>query len=159
MPVVNKPLFKHIVIGGTFDKLHDGHFLLLSTSFSLAIKVSIGLTSTKYLEKYPKKHADQLFSYSHRLQQLIAYLASAKFDKPNYHIFPIDQPWGPAADIAEFDGMVASEETLPTVLKINHAREEAGLEPLTPIIIPGALSTTGQYLSSSKLRHEAADQK
>ncbi|MHA2364130.1 MAG: pantetheine-phosphate adenylyltransferase [Candidatus Hodarchaeales archaeon] len=151
MPIKEPPQFNWIVLGGTFDKLHDGHLLLLSTAFKLSKGVSIGLTSSTYLEKYPKKHKDKIFPYSFRLSQLISYLSKHQF--VNYHIFPIDHPWGPTAKSALFDAIVVSEETLPTVIKINESRKKNGLAALVPIIIPGALSRTGEYLSSTKIRY------
>ena len=56
MTTQDQPIFNHAVIGGTFDKLHEGHTLLIKTACTVAKSVSIGLTSTAYLKKYPKKH-------------------------------------------------------------------------------------------------------
>ncbi len=40
--------YKKIAIGGTFDKLHDGHKKLLTTAFELGEKVEIGVTSNAF---------------------------------------------------------------------------------------------------------------
>lgn len=149
----NKPKFQNAVIGGTFDKLHDGHTLLIKTACTIAKTVSIGLTSSKYLQMFPKKHAERIFSYEIRLNQLTKFILSLDTNF-NFFIFPIDHPWENFSITApDLDCIVVSEETLRTAQSINQARKEKSLKELEIIIIPGALSKKdGDYLSSTKLR-------
>ena len=150
-----KNQFNHAVIGGTFDKLHQGHTLLIKTACTIAKTVSIGLTSTEYLKKYPKKYSEKLYSYDHRLNQLVNFIQSLS-PEFNFFIFPIDHPWdnfsikGP-----DLDCIIVSEETLQTAETINKERRKSSLQELSMVIIPGVLSAKdGLYLSSTRLRSE-----
>ena len=147
----NKP-FSHIVLGGTFDHLHDGHYLLLRTAGSVANTISIGLTSTNYLEIHPKKYNDLIFPYEKRLEELIKYLNKIDF-KFNFYIFPIDHPWRNFSTTNPIlDSIIVSEETVSNVKLINEIRVEKNLKKLSCVVVPGAISKQGNYLSSTKLR-------
>ena len=61
MSSLKEPKFNHAVMGGTFDKLHLGHTLLIKTACTIANRVSIGLTSTRYFAKYRKNNSDKLY--------------------------------------------------------------------------------------------------
>ena len=148
-----KNKFQHAVIGGTFDKLHDGHTLLIKTACTIARTVSIGLTSSLYLERYPKKYAEKIYSYNYRLEQLTKFILSISIEF-NFFIFPIDHPWDNFSIIGpDLDCILVSEETLRTAETINKEREKRSLKELEVVVIPGVLSTKdGFYLSSTKLR-------
>ena len=56
--VLRKKPFRYCVMGGTFDRLHEGHKLLLKTASLLAENVFVGIVSNDFLErvKKNKKH-------------------------------------------------------------------------------------------------------
>lgn len=148
-------MYRNAVIGGTFDKLHQGHSLLIKTACTIAKTVSIGLTSTKYLQIYPKKHGEKVYSYEYRLEQLTKFILSIS-PEFNFYIFPIDHPWDNfSIKNPDFDCIIVSEETLKTAEKINNERKSNSLRELAIAIIPGVVSEKdGHYLSSTKLRSE-----
>lgn len=148
-----KPQFNHAVMGGTFDKLHHGHTLLIKTACTVAKTVSIGLTSTEYLNKYPKKYSDKLYPFNYRLEQLLTFVQTLS-PEYNFFIFPIDHPWDNyAIKGPDLDCIIVSEETLKTAEKINTERRKLSLQELAIIVIPGVLSAKdGFYLSSTHLR-------
>ena len=147
--------FRNAVIGGTFDKLHQGHTLLIKTACTTAKTDSIGLTSNVYLQNYPKKHSDKLFPYEYRLEQLTKFISSLSSDY-NFYIFPIDHPWNNfSIQSPELDCIVVSEETIQTAEIINNERKKNSLKELAIVIIPGVVSEKdGHYLSSTRIRSE-----
>ncbi len=147
--------YNHAVMGGTFDKLHHGHTLLIKTACTVAKTVSIGLTSTKYLEKYPKKYSEKLYPYDYRLEQLNKFIHSLS-PEFNFFISPIDHPWDNISlTIPELDCIIVSEETLKTADIINKERRKNSLQELAIVVIPGVLSAKdGFYLSSTHLRSQ-----
>ena len=155
MSSLKEPKFNHAVMGGTFDKLHLGHTLLIKTACTIAKTVSIGLTSTRYLAKYPKNYSEKLYSFAYRLEQLNKFILSLSIEF-NFYIFPIDHPWDNFSITgADLDCIIVSEETLKTAEKINTERKKLSLSELAIVVIPGVLSDKdGHYLSSTKLRSE-----
>ena len=155
MSSLKEPKFNHAVIGGTFDKLHLGHTLLIKTACTVAKTVSIGLTSSHYLVKYPKNYSEKLYSFDYRLEQLNKFILSLSIEF-NFYIFPIDHPWDNfSIKGADLDCIIVSEETLKTAEKINSERKKSSLSELAIVVIPGVLSDKdGHYLSSTRLRSE-----
>ena len=47
--------FYYCVMGGTFDRLHEGHKLLLRTASALAEKVFVGVVSDEFEDKLRRK--------------------------------------------------------------------------------------------------------
>ena len=150
--MTTKKPYSNIVLGGTFDRLHDGHFLLLKTAGTVANTISIGLTTTKYLNQYIKSYNDKIYPYDKRLNNLMNFLNKINLDF-NYYIFPIDHPWDNfSAKNPNLDAIITSEETLSSVSLINTARTKNSLNELECVVISGAVTTDGDYLSSTKLR-------
>ena len=151
------PLFDNVVLGGTFDRLHAGHKILLSAAShmcSLNGTLTIGVMSDKYFKdriregKKAKDYEDLMESEEQRLFQVEQFLYSIN---PGLKIdcFPIDTPVGPTTDISDFNAIVASSETLSGCRAINKVRAGKNMLPLTIIILARLDETT---LSSTYLR-------
>lgn len=149
--------FSMVAVGGTFDRLHAGHRLLLAATALVATdKVFIGVTSDKLLSS--KKNKELLQPYEIRARAAVDYVKSVN---PAISVTcgPLVDPKVPplAATESEFDAIVVSEETVPGAEEINSVRHSLEFEPLV-IVVVGLLSSTleGQKLSSTELRQLAA---
>ncbi|CAH1178912.1 unnamed protein product [Phaedon cochleariae] len=126
-------VFKHTVLGGTFDRLHLAHKLLLSeASLRASNKVTIGVTEENMLQ-------------SKTLWELIEPIATRLLNVENflkdicpeleYNIVPINDPFGPAITDPSMEMIVVSQETIRGGEKINAIRQENGLNELKIVAI------------------------
>lgn len=143
-----KTKFEHLVLGGTFDLLHNGHERLIDFAFQNGEKVTIGLTSRKMVLDL-KKEAP-FFTFYQRQNQLKDYLESKKHS--NYRIVKIDDQYGVAVKDKSVDGIVVSAETKNGALKINQARSGLGLRELEVLVVPLVPDADGGKLSSTRIR-------
>lgn len=137
-----------VMVGGTFDPLHDGHQSLLSRSFDLAGpegQVVIGLTTDAFARS--KIHPIRPFAV--REQELIRYLKKSGFPA-HWTIEPLNDRYGSALD-ADFDAIVVSEETLPTAVEINQLRRERRKKKVDIHQITCVLAEDGHWISSTRI--------
>lgn len=149
--------FPMVAVGGTFDRLHAGHRLLLAATALVATeKVFIGVTSDKLLSN--KRNKELLEPYDVRAKAAVNYVKSVH---PALSVTcgPLIDPKVPplAATDRAFDAIVVSEETVPGAEEINRVRHSLGFEPLVIVVVSLLPATSeGQKLSSTDLRHLAA---
>lgn len=136
-----------VVLGGTFDLLHDGHEALLGAAFrGKAARVLIGLTSDRMArEARPKVNA-----YAVRERNLRRFLATRRWR--NVSIEPIDDAYGPADDLADLDALVVSAERAGVAAALNEARRSKGLRPLEVRVVPMVLAQDGLPIASRRIR-------
>lgn len=148
--------FAHVAVGGTFDRLHAGHRILLAASALLSTQhVYIGVTGDKLLAN--KQHAELLEPYDTRRDAAIAYMQAVH---PGLHITggPLLDPKEPtaAATDAKMEALVVSQETVSGAEAINEDRRQRGFLPLTIVVVDlvgkGSKELKGQKLSSTALR-------
>ncbi|MHA1728790.1 MAG: pantetheine-phosphate adenylyltransferase [Promethearchaeota archaeon] len=143
-------------LGGTFDKLHDGHRLLLRTAFKFGKSVVIGLTAEEMLKN--KELKDKIESYKVRKKNILNYVK--KLD-PEYlnrcYIVPLRNSSGSAATDENIDVHISSEETIMEALKINKMREERGLKKMILVVIPIVRDKNGEKISSTKIRRQISE--
>lgn len=133
-----------VCLGGTFSILHEGHEALLKKAFEYG-DVSIGITSDKLVKKLGKR----VEGYEERKNNLEKFLME-KFGK-KASIFPLDDPYGPAA-YGDFDAIVVSPETVKGAEEINKIRRKKGLKELKILLVPFVLAEDGIPVSSSRIR-------
>ncbi|GAB4819462.1 hypothetical protein N2152v2_006508 [Parachlorella kessleri] len=149
--------FRKVAMGGTFDRLHAGHRLLLAaTALVTTSQIFVGVTAQKLLQN--KKERELLESYESRAAAAVDYLKAVN---PKLEVFsgPLNDPNEPppAATVADFEALVVSEETIPGAIAINNTRAQLGFEPLVVVVVrviapqPGA-----EKLSSTELRVQEA---
>jgi len=146
--------FRNVAVGGTFDRLHAGHRLLLGATALVATeRIFVGVTSDKLLVNKKLKHL--LEPYETRESAAVEYL---KLIHPWVEVTaaPLTNPAEPplAATQEDFQAIVVSEETIGGAHAINETRNRLGYHPLA-IIVVGLLSSAASAeakLSSSELR-------
>ena len=137
-----------VMVGGTFDPLHDGHKSLLSRSFELAGPrghVVIGLTSDTFASR--KTHPIRPFSQ--READLDQYISSMGFST-TWTIEQLNDRYGSALD-ADFDAIIVSEETLPVAVEINKLRRRNGRKKVDIHQISCVLAEDGHWISSTRI--------
>ena len=101
--------FKQTVLGGTFDHLHIGHKLLISTAILLAIEqTTVGITAPELLSK--KRDADKLEPLGDRIKSVQKFCNLFRKDL-TYQILPIHDVYGPTKNDKTCEAIVCSEET------------------------------------------------
>jgi len=137
-----------VMVGGTFDPLHDGHKSLLGRSFEIAGpsgQVVIGLTTDSFAGS--KIHPIRPFAI--RRSELEEFIGEKKFTAP-WRIEPLNDRFGSAID-ADFDAIVVSEETLPVAVEINRHRRENGRRKVDIHQISCVLADDGRWISSTRI--------
>ncbi len=141
-----------VVLGGTFDILHDGHEALLRAAFEgQPAFVLIGLTTDRFAgESRPRVN-----SYIVRERNLKRFLDARRW-RP-VRIEPIDDPFGPADDLPDLDVLVVSAERHAVALALNEARVGNGLRPLEIRDVPMVLAQDGLPIASRRIRAHVID--
>lgn len=141
-------MFKLAGLGGTFDHLHEGHKLLITTALNVAEQVVIGLTTDELLKN--KKYASKLEDYETRKKHLLKYLKKiSNLDRVS--IVELNDPYGPPAYEKKYEVLVASHETYTNAIEINNLRKEKELSPLIIVLIP-ILKDKNKKISSTDIR-------
>ena len=145
------PIHEYVALGGTFDRLHPGHKMLLTqAALATSKKLRVGITGPKLLKN--KKNAEMLQSFEVRCQAASDFLKLLRPDL-TLEVVELEEKSGGTNAIAEVNAMVVSPETLPSLESINAERREKGFKDMAAIVIDfvGGESNATR-LSSSKLR-------
>jgi pantetheine-phosphate adenylyltransferase len=141
-----------VVVGGTFDRLHAGHRLLLTAAaWASRRRLWIGVSGSKLLNH--KKYAKLIAPVSERAESARKFAHRVRPDLTDVAIAELSDPAGPAAVETCISAMVVSCETRASADAINAARVEAGL-PVMVIITVDVLNGGATKLSSTVLRLE-----
>lgn len=141
--------YRKVAVGGTFDKFHEGHRLLIEKAFQIADNVLIGVTSDEF--GGVKGEIEPCNVRMSNLNQLLE-------EHSNYIISRLDDPYGVTIGDESVDAIVVSPETEPTAFKINQIRLEKGMKPLDIITISMVLADDGKPISSTRIRRGEIDQ-
>ncbi len=139
------------LVGGTFDRFHVGHNLLLSAAFRNSNRVEIHIT----VDTIASQKSPFVESYEDRVENVLNWASKNK--EKNIKVFPLIDSFGPAPEHSSADCIVATEETRTSCDLINEMRLNNGLQPLEIIIVPHIIDSYGEILSSSRIRSGIVD--
>jgi pantetheine-phosphate adenylyltransferase len=141
------PLYKKVAVGGTFDRLHNGHRKLLLLSAGCCTEtLTIGVMSDELLRG--KNLADIIYPVQERKHQVSTFMQAIK-PQLRYQIVTLNEPFGPTIVDPRYQAIVVSSETLAGAIKINAIRREKQFPSLDILVIRRRDVST---LSSSFLR-------
>lgn len=146
-----------VAVGGTFDRLHAGHRLLLTAAaWASCEKLRIGVTGNSLLQG--KSYKNFIAPFHERSHHAQCFAKSVRPTLPAVAISELRDSAGLTATDPGIDAIVVSSETAAGARKINDARQASGLNRMV-IIEVDVLDTRGQKLSSSALREAESQRK
>lgn len=140
------------LVGGTFDRFHAGHKLLLDGACRNSKRVEVHLTN----DNMASIKSPYVESFDTRLESILEW-ADEYADCP-LTIHELDDEMGPAPTHPDADVIVATVETLAMCEIINEMRVNDQLEPLHIIEIPHLMDGAGGIVSSTRIRNGIIDQ-
>jgi len=130
------------LVGGTFDRFHQGHKALLNTALEVAEYVEVWITN----DAMSAAKSPILQSFEDRREAIIAW----SDERITTH--ELEDNFGPAPNRKNCDSIICTPETLGNCQQINEIRLNNGLLPLDIIEVPHSLDETGGIISSSRIR-------
>ncbi|XP_003740269.1 bifunctional coenzyme A synthase [Galendromus occidentalis] len=126
--VVDSITFDSVCVGGTFDRLHLGHKLLLSAAVARATeRLVIGVTDGDMIK------SKVLWELIEPLEVRMSALRKCLNDMDptlKYDILPIYEPFGPTIRDRSLQCLCVSDETIKGGLKVNEERANKDFPPM-----------------------------
>ena len=151
---------KKVVVGGTFEILHEGHKALLRKAYesveedksssspfaaARAGEVLIGLTSDAMARKWKRRKTED---FKYRKKELEGFVRKEFNVKPK--IVKIEDKFGPTLK-EDFDYIVVSPETYKTALLINKERQKRNKKTIKIVKINFALAKDKKPIFSTRI--------
>lgn len=121
-------VFLNSIIGGTYDRLHPGHKILLSESILLTKnKLLVGVSDGELLSR--KKLPELIENFDKRCENLKKFLFIVN---PDLHVVTerITDPYGPSITEPDYQCLIVSQETSSGGMKVNEKRVQNNLNEL-----------------------------
>lgn len=142
--------YSAVVLGGTFDHLHEGHKCLLKAAAESAKeRIVVGISTGPMLAS--KELAHLIEPFEKRKMAVENYIKSVK-PHLQVQIEPITDPYGPSIVDEGLEAIVVSQETLAGGLAVNKKRAERGLTQLQVKVVDLVEETGGEKISSTLIR-------
>ncbi|XP_015116701.1 bifunctional coenzyme A synthase [Diachasma alloeum] len=125
---VGRTSWGKVVLGGTFDRLHNGHKILLSEAvLRCEEKLTVGVTDETMIQG--KVLWELIEPCEKRIEAVKEFLEDID-GSLRYDVVPISDMFGPTKSEDDLDLIVVSEETKRGGEKVNELRKEKGLRIL-----------------------------
>ncbi|KAL7675813.1 hypothetical protein ACOME3_002077 [Neoechinorhynchus agilis] len=120
------PIYQKTALGGTFDRLHNGHRLLLSEAILLTeTKIMIGLSTRQFNESTNKSLVEIIEPFETRMRKVECFLMSLKGGHAvEVEVEPLKDRYGLTICVNDLHCLVVSEETLQGAENVNKKRVE-----------------------------------
>jgi len=129
-PTETDKVYKHVVLGGTFDRLHAGHKILLSQALLRSeSSITVGVAHGSDLLKN-KVLPELMLPVRARVAGVESFLRDCSPDMNEYNVVPITDPFGPSVDNPRLQLIVGSEETRGGCHKVNEVRRSKSMSDL-----------------------------
>ncbi|XP_047991628.1 bifunctional coenzyme A synthase isoform X2 [Leguminivora glycinivorella] len=149
--------YEYVALGGTFDRLHNGHKILLSQAVLRSTKhVTVGVTDVNMIQS--KKLYELIEPTETRIKAVLDFLTDINPDL-EYNVQPIHDLYGPTKDDPKFQMIVVSEETQRGAQKINEKRKENGLPLLDTYVIGLAQDSSPQRSHEEEEKVSSSNQR
>ncbi len=143
-----------VATGGTFDRLHRGHKILLRRAFTTSDRVIIGISTDAFAKTLRKPH--EIDPYRRRRRGLVAFLQRLKLTS-RARVLPLHDRYGPTVVNPNIEAIVVSRDTLATARKINRVRRGSHLKPLHIIIVNTVPAEDLRPISTTRIRKRVID--
>lgn len=121
-------IYKTVVLGGTFDRIHLGHKILLTEAVLRATeRLVVGVTDESMTNS--KKLHELILPVEERIKEVEQFLKEID-PTLKYDIVPISDPFGPTKSDPDMDMIIVSKETERGGQKVNELRKQNGLSEL-----------------------------
>ncbi len=144
------PRYRRVVLGGTFDRLHEGHAALLRTAFRTGQEVAIGLTTERYLAHHPKPRGTSIQSYAARRRALVRWLRRF-YPRRRWRVVPLNDRFGASVEPG-VSALIVSADTTAGGRAVNRERRRRGRPPIPVVVVPIVLADDLGPVSSRRIR-------
>jgi inosine/xanthosine triphosphatase len=144
-----------IVIGGTFNFIHDGHKALFDKACEVGKIVLVGITSDEMAQQ--ARAAGKIREYKARKNALVKFL-NKYYPDIQFNISEITEVYNrPLTQEVGADAIVASVGKKQIIKKINSIRVKNNLKPLKLILVPYVLAEDCTPIKSTKIMNGEMD--
>ncbi|XP_029158217.1 bifunctional coenzyme A synthase [Nylanderia fulva] len=147
--IQNVKTYKNVVLGGTFDRLHNGHKILLSeAALRCTEKLTVGVTDTNMLSG--KLLWELIQPCTQRITGIKEFLEDVD-PSIMHNVVPINDMYGPTKEDPTLEMIVVSEETKRGGDKVNELRLQKNLSKLDIYTVELALDECYNDIEESKI--------
>lgn len=148
-------MYSHVFVGGTFDRLHKGHEVVLSRAYEVGDRVVIGLTSDEFVKNF--RTEQNISPFAKRKINLVNWISVHDFGGRT-EIIPIDDPYEPAASMNDLTAIMVTQDNRGRGIEINERRVRKGLPELTLEEVPLTAAEDSHPISASRIRMGEIDE-
>ncbi|EZA48353.1 hypothetical protein DMN91_008338 [Ooceraea biroi] len=125
--------YRNVILGGTFDRLHNGHKILLSeAALRCTERLTVGVTETNMISG--KLLWELIEPCTQRISEVKEFLEDVD-SSITYNVVPIEDMYGPTKEDPTLEMIVVSEETKRGGDKVNELRLQKNLSKLDIYVV------------------------